>query len=85
MAAVLAALSAAALDIPILPLVEINTEPGYEVSDCSELPLNKTFVKVSEAPNLMYLYNESDFFALSVFDAKPIRYHRDCPNLRTQN
>ncbi len=84
-AAVLAALSVAALDTPTLPLVEINAQPGDEVPGCSELPLDRTFVKVSEAPNLVYLYNESGFFALSVFDAKPIRYHRDCPYLRTQS
>ena len=85
MTAVLAALSIAALDTPTLPLVEINAQPGDEASDCSELPLDRTFVKVSEAPNLVYIYNESGFFALSVFDVKPIRYHRDCPYLRTQS
>ena len=36
-AAVLAALSIAALDTPTLPLVEINAQPGDEVPDCSEL------------------------------------------------
>ncbi len=41
-------------------------------------------MKVSEAPNLLYLYNESGFFALSVFDVQPLRYHKDCPVLRTQ-
>ena len=84
-AAVLAALSIAALDTPTLPLVEINAQPGDEVPDCSELSLDKTFVKVSEAPNLVYLYNETGFFALSVFDVRPIRYHRDCSYLRTQS
>jgi hypothetical protein len=39
---------------------------------------------VFEAPNLLYLYNESGFFALSVFDVQPLRYHKDCPELRTQ-
>jgi hypothetical protein len=42
-------------------------------------------VKVSEAPNLVYLYNETGYFALSVFDVKPIRYPRDCSYLRTQS
>jgi len=84
-AAVLAALSVGALDTPTLPLVEINAQPGDEVPGCSELPPDRTFVKVSEAPNLVYLYNESGFFALSVFDAKPVRYHWDCPYLRTQS
>jgi hypothetical protein len=53
-AAVLAALCVAAQDTPTLPLVEINSQPGAEVPDRSELPLDRTFVKVSEAPNLVY-------------------------------
>ena len=72
-----AAICIAALDTPALPLVEINAQPGDEVAECSELQLYRVFVKVSEAPNLLYLYNESGFFALSVFDAKPLRYHQD--------
>ena len=49
MAAVLAALAVAALDTPTLPLVEINAQLGDEVTDCFELPLDRTFVKISEA------------------------------------
>lgn len=85
MTAVLAALSIAALDTPTLPLVEINAQPGDEAPGCSELSLDRTFVKVSEPSNLVYLYNETGFFALSVFDVKPISYHRDCSYLRTQS
>jgi hypothetical protein len=84
-AAVLAAVCTAALDTPTLPLVEINAQPGDEVAGCSELQLDGVFVKVSEAPNLLYLYNESGFFALSVLDAQPVRYHQDCPSLRTRS
>lgn len=82
-AAVFAALCIAALDTPTLPLVEVKAESDI-VPDCSELPKDRIFVKVSEAPNLLYLYNESGFFALSVFDVRPLRYHKDCPVLRTQ-
>ncbi|MBA3473111.1 MAG: hypothetical protein H0T57_07755 [Rubrobacter sp.] len=82
-AAVFAALCIAALDAPTLPLVEVKAESDV-LPDCSELPKDRTFVKVSEAPNLLYLYNESGFFALSVFDVQPLRYHKDCPVLRTQ-
>jgi len=82
-AAVFAALCIAALNAPTLPLVEVNAESDV-LPDCSELPKDRTFVKVSEAPNLLYLYNESGFFALSVFDVQPLRYHKDCPVLRTQ-
>lgn len=82
-AAVFAAVRVAALNAPTLPLVEVNAESDV-LPDCSELPKDRTFVKVSEAPNLLYLYNESGFFALSVFDAQPLRYHKDCPVLRTQ-
>ncbi len=82
-AAVFAAVRVAALNAPTLPLVEVNAESDV-LPDCSELPKDRTFVKVSEAPNLLYLYNESGFFALSVFDVQPLRYHKDCPVLRTQ-
>lgn len=82
-AAVFAALCIAALNAPTLPLVEVNAESDV-LPDCSELPKDRTFVKVSEAPNLLYLYNESGFFAFSVFDVQPLRYHKDCPVLRTQ-
>jgi len=40
-----------------------------------ELPKDRTFVKASEAPNLLYLYSESGFFALSVFGVQPLRCH----------
>jgi hypothetical protein len=83
-AAVFAAVCVAALNAPTLPLVEVNAESDF-LPDCSELPKDRTFVKVSEAPNLLYLYNESGFFALSVFDVQPLRYHKDCPVLRTQS
>ncbi len=82
-AAVFAALCIAALNAPTLPLVEVRAESDV-LPDCSELPKERTFVMVSEAPNLLYLYNESGFFALSVFDVQPLRYHKDCPELRTQ-
>ncbi len=82
-AAVFAALCIAALNAPTLPLVEVKAESDA-LPDCSELPKDRTFVKVSEAPNLLYLYNQSGFFALSVFDVQPLRYHKDCPVLRTQ-
>jgi hypothetical protein len=85
-AAVFAALCVAALDAPTLPLVEIRAESDV-LPDCSELPKDRTSVKVYEAPNLLYLYNESGFFAFSVFsvfDVQPLRYHKDCPALRTQ-
>ena len=76
-AAIFAAVRVAALNAPTLPLVEVNAESDV-LPDCSELPKDRTFVKVSEAPNLLYLYNESGFFALSVVDAQPLRYHKDC-------
>ncbi|MDQ4062985.1 MAG: hypothetical protein M3122_03615 [Actinomycetota bacterium] len=79
---ILAAVCIAALDTPTLPLVEIRAESDT-IPDCSDLPKDRAFVKVSEAPNLLYLYNESGFFALSVFDVQPLRYHQDCPSLRT--
>ena len=82
-AAVFAALCIAALNTPTLPLVEVKAESDA-LPDCPELPKDRTFVKVSEAPNLLYLYNESGFFAFSVFDVQPLRYHKDCPVLRTQ-
>jgi hypothetical protein len=82
-AAVFAALCIAALNSPTLPLVEVQAESDF-LPDCAELPKDRTFVKVSEAPNLLYLYNESGFFAFSVFDVQPLRYHKDCPALRTQ-
>ena len=75
-AAVFAGVRVAAPNAPTLPLVEVNAESDV-LPDCSELPKDRTFVKVSEAPNLLYLYNESGFFALSVFDAQPLRYHKD--------
>ncbi len=79
---ILAAVCIAALDTPTLPLVEIRAESDT-IPDCSDLPKDRLFVKVSEAPNLLYLYNESGFFAFSVFDVQPLRYHQDCPSLRT--
>ena len=82
-AAVFAAACVAALNAPTLPLVEVKTESDV-LPNCSELPKDRTFVKVSEAPTLLYLYNESGFFALSVFDVQPLPYHKDCPVLRTQ-
>jgi hypothetical protein len=82
-AAVFAALCIAALNAPTLPLVEVRAESDV-LPDCSELPKDRTFVKVSEAPNLLYLYNESGFFALSVFEVQLLRYHKDCPVLRAQ-
>ena len=66
-AAVFAAQCIAALNAPTLPLVGVRAELDV-LPDCSELPKDRTFVKVSEAPNLLYLYNESGFFALFVFD-----------------
>lgn len=83
-ASVFAALYIAALNTPTLPLVEVKAESDA-LPDCSELPKDRTFVKVSEAPNLLYLYNESGVFALSVFDVQPLRYHKACPVLRTQS
>ena len=83
-AAVFAAACVAALNAPTLPLVEVKTESDV-LPNCSELPKDRTFVKVSEAPTLLYLYNESGFFALSVFDVQPLPYHKDCPVLRTQS
>ncbi len=82
-ATVLAAVCIAALDTPTLPLVEIRAESDT-IPNCLDLPTYRVFVKVSEAPNLLYLYNESGFFAFSVFDVQPLRYHQDCPTLRTQ-
>ena len=82
--ALFAALCLATLDAPDLPLVEVNAKHDAAVPDCSELPQNSTFVKVSEAPNLMYLYNQSGFFASHVSDIKPVRYLKACKSLRTQ-
>ncbi|MEJ7871757.1 MAG: hypothetical protein WKF67_05825 [Rubrobacteraceae bacterium] len=82
-ATVIAAVCIAALDTPTLPLVEIRAESDT-LPSCSDLQTDRVFVKVSEAPNLLYLYNESGFFAFSVFDVQPLRYHQDCPTLRTQ-
>lgn len=81
-AAVFAAICMATLDTPTLPLVETRAESDA-IPGCSDLPKDRIFVKVSEAPNLLYLYNESGFFALSVFDVQPVWYHQDCPALRT--
>src|SRR4028118_1361010 len=80
-AAVFAAVRVAALNAPTLPLIEVNAESDV-LPDCSEPPKDRTCVKVSEAPNLLYLYNESGFFALYVFDAQPRRHHKDCPASR---
>ena len=82
-AAAFAAVCIAALNAPTLPLVEANAESDT-LPHCSELPKERTVAKVSAAPNLVYLYNESGFFALSVFDVQPLQYHKDCPVLRTQ-
>ncbi len=82
-AAVLAALCIATLNAPALPLVEINAQPGAVSADCSDLPPETTFVKVYETPNLIYLYNESGFFALHFDKIDPIRYY-DCPLSRTR-
>jgi hypothetical protein len=82
LAAVFAALCIAAVGTPSLPLVEINTPPGAAIHDCSELPKDRTFVKVSSDGEVFYLYNETGFFALHLHDIEPIRYHPDCPSLR---
>jgi hypothetical protein len=82
-AAAFAAVCIAALSAPTLPLVEANAESD-SLPDCSELPKERTVAKVSAAPNLVYLYNESGFFAFSDFDVQPLQYHKDCPVLRTQ-
>jgi len=82
-AAVFAALCIAALNAPTLPLVEVRAELAI-LLDCSEPLKDRTFVKVSKEPNLLYLYDETGFFALSVFDVQPLRYHKDRPELRTQ-
>ena len=82
-AAVFAALCIAALNAPTLPLVEVRAELAI-LLDCSEPLKDRTFVKVSKEPNLLYLCDETGFFALSVFDVQPLRYHKDRPELRTQ-
>lgn len=81
--AVLAALCIATLNAPALPLVEINARPGAVSADCSDLPADTTFVKVYEAPPLLYLYNETGFFALHANEIEPLRYY-DCPLTRTR-
>ena len=82
-ATVFAALCLATLDTPNLPLVEVNAKQDSAIPDCSELPKERTFVKVSEASNLMYLYNDSGFFASYLSDIKPVRYLKTCASLRT--
>lgn len=82
LAAVFAALCIAAVGTPSLPLVEINTPPGAAIHDCSELPKERTFVKVTSEEDVFYLYNDEGFFVLRLKDIEPVRYHPDCPSLR---
>jgi len=83
-AALFAALCIATLDTPNLPLVEVNAPRAGAIPDCSELPQNRTFVKVSQSSNVLYLYNKSGFMAFYIAEVQPIRYLPSCTSLRTQ-
>jgi hypothetical protein len=82
--AVFAALCIATLDTPNLPLVEINSPLDDTTLNCSELPKDRTFVKVSQSSNVIYLYNKSGLVAYYIAEIQPIRYIGSCAWLRTQ-
>jgi hypothetical protein len=84
-AAVFAALCIATLDTPNVPLVEVNASPDSAIPDCSELPkIDRTFVKLSQSSNVIYLYNDSGLIAFYIADIQPVRYLPGCTSLRTQ-
>jgi hypothetical protein len=82
--AVFAALCIATLDTPNLPLVRINSPPDDTTLNCSELPKDRTFVKVAQSSNVIYLYNKSGLVAYYIAEIQPIRYIGSCAWLRTQ-
>jgi hypothetical protein len=79
--AVFAALSIATTDTPNLPVVEINASKGAKagvIPDCSNLPKDRTFVKVAQSSNVLCIYNDSGLFAVYIAEIQPIRYLPAC-------
>ena len=83
-AALFSALCIATLDTPNVPLVEINASPDSALPDCSKLPKDRTFVKLSQSSNVIYLYNRSGLVAFYIADIQPIRDLPGCTFLRTR-